>query len=287
VPTQGRIAGRRQALIFVHIPKTAGSTLNSIIVREYNPLQIAAVDGRFQRWAFHRMIRWTPERLNVNDIYTGHMPFGLHKLMTREATYVTVLRKPVERVISEYFYRIGRRSHPLADRKIKGFSLREWVEKEPYHNVQTKLLAGGSPGYDYMAGECSQAMLDTAKRNLNQSFSLVGLTERFDETLALCRLIFGWKVRRYAAQRVTRGKPRGEDISNDVRELIAHRNCFDVELYRYGVQLFEQTLGQYCGQMSQELEEVRQARLPQGPKTRAYTIMSYLRKVAVRVRSDV
>jgi hypothetical protein len=117
-----------------------------------------------------------------------------------------LLRKPVERVISEYFYRMVRKSHPLADRNIKSFSLRDYVEKLPYDNVQTKLLAGGNPSYDFIGGTCSPAMLETAKRNLTERFSLVGLTERFEETLVLCRIIFGWQVKRYAVQRVTRGK---------------------------------------------------------------------------------
>jgi hypothetical protein len=233
------------------------------------------------------MTHWTPQRFDPNDMFTGHMPFGLHKLMAREATYMTVLRKPVERVISEYFYRLGRKSHPLEDRKIKALSLREYVEKMPYDNIQTKLLAGGNPGYDFMAGKCSPAMLETAKRNLVESFSLVGLTERFDETLALCRIIFGWKVKRYAVQRMTPRKPNEKAISADLRELIAEHNRFDMELYQYGTQLFEQILGEHCGRMPQMLEEVRKARIPQGPKTRVYSVVSYLRKVAVRARSDV
>jgi hypothetical protein len=233
------------------------------------------------------MMRWTPRRLNRNDVFTGHMPFGLHQLMAREATYITILRKPVERVISEYFYRIGRKTHPLEDRKIKGLSLRDYVEKLPYNNVQTKLLAGGNPGYDFMAGTCSPAMLETAKRNLTERFSLVGLTERFDETLALCKIIFGWNLERYAALRVTPAKPNEKAISADLRELIAERNRFDMELYQYAAQLFAQTLDEHRERMPQMLEEVRQARRPQSPRTRVYTTISYLRRIVIRVRSDV
>jgi hypothetical protein len=72
-----------------------------------------------------------------------------------------------------------------------------------------------------------------------------------------------------------------------LRELIAERNCFDLELYQYGAQLFEQTLSQHRGRIPQMLEGVRKARLPQGPQTRIYSISSYLRKVSVRARSDL
>jgi Galactose-3-O-sulfotransferase len=281
------LASNQQALIFIHIPKSAGTTLNHIIVWEYSPFHIASVDGRFPRWAFRHMTRWSPRRLARNDVFTGHMPFGLDKLMARESTYVTILRKPVERVISEYFYRIGRKSHPLEDRKIKGFSLRDYVEKLPYDNVQTKLLAGGSPGYDFMAGDCSAAMLETAKRNLAQRFRLVGLTERFEETLALFKIVFGWKVRRYATLRVTPVKAREKDVPGDLRELIAERNRFDVALYQHGVELFEQTLAQHRERMPQVLDEVRKARLPEGAASRRYGMISFLRRFIIRPRSDL
>lgn len=276
-----------QALIFVHIPKSAGTTLNHVIAWEYSPFQIVSVDGRFPRWAWRRMTHWTPRRLARSDVFTGHMPFGLDKYLARESNYITILRKPVERVISEYFYRIGRKSHPLADREIKGLSLREYVEKLPYDNVQTKLLAGGNPAYDFMAGGCSDAMLETAKRNLAQRFSLVGLTERFEETLALCKILFGWKVERYATMRVTPGKSKEKGVPIELRDLIAERNRFDVALYKYGIELFEQALGHHRERLPQMLDEVRKARLPDGAESKQYRVVSFLRRLIIRTRSDL
>jgi hypothetical protein len=280
------LASNGQALIFVHIPKSAGTTLNHIIVWEYSPFQIVSVDGRFPRWAFRHMTRWTPRRLARSDVFTGHMPVGLDKFLARKACYVTILRRPVERVISEYFYRIGRRAHPLADREIKGFSLRDYVEKLPYDNVQTKLLAGGNPAYDFMAGSCTATMLETAKRNLSERFGLIGLTERFEETLALFKIIFGWKVAEYATLRVTPGKSDEKGVSADLRDLIAERNHFDVELYKFGVELFERKLAQYRDRLPQMLDEVRNARLPEGPASRRYTVITVLRRLIIRARSD-
>jgi galactose-3-O-sulfotransferase len=274
-------------LIFIHIPKSAGTTLNSIIIWEYSPFQIVSVDGRFPQWSFRRLTRWKPDRLNRNDVFTGHMPVGLDRFLARQSTYMTILRNPVERVISEYFYRIGRKSHPLADRHIKGFSLSDYVEKLPYANVQTKLLAGGNPDYDFMAGTCSEAMLETAKRNLAEKFSLIGLTERFEETLALCKIIFGWKVEHYAALRVTQGKPKEKAVTADLRELIAEHNRFDVALYEYGARLFEQTLAQHRERMPPALNEVRNARLPKGRRSQVFRIVSYMRRLIVRQRSDL
>ena len=277
-----------RALIFVHIPKSAGTTLNHVIAWEYSPFQIALVDGRFPRWGWRHITRWKRTRLARSNVFTGHMPFGLDRYMApRAADYITVLRKPVERVISEYFYRIGRKSHPLEDRGIKGFSLRDYVEKLPYDNVQTKLVAGGNPDYDFMAGTCSDAMLETAKRNLAERFSLVGLTERFEETLALAKIILGWKIDHYGAMRVTPGKGQEKGVPAEMRELIADRNRYDVALYEYGAKLFECSVEQHRERLPQMLEEVRKARLPDGSESKRYRIISLMRRLIIRARSDL
>ena len=46
------------------------------------------------------------------------------------------------------------------------------------------------------------AVLTAAKENLARQFIVVGLTERFDETLALLKVVLGWKVNRYRSFRV-------------------------------------------------------------------------------------
>jgi hypothetical protein len=283
-----QLTGDAQALIFVHIPKSAGTTLNHVITWEYSPFQIALVDGRFPRWGWRRLTQWPKSRLARSSVFTGHMPFGLDRyLAPRQARYITVLRKPVERVISEYFYRIGRKSHPWEDRAIKGYSLRDYVERLPYDNVQTKLLAGGNPGYDFMAGSCSDAMLETAKRNLAERCSLVGLTERFEETLALSRILLGWKVPRYAMMRVTPGRSKEKEVPPDLRELIAEHNRYDTALYQYGAELFERSLEQNRERLPQMIEEVRKARLRGDSESKQYRITSLMRRWIIRARSDL
>ena len=34
----------------------------------------------------------------------GHMPFGLHKNLPVDARYISILRDPIERVTSQYYY---------------------------------------------------------------------------------------------------------------------------------------------------------------------------------------
>src|SRR5690348_12004038 len=121
-PPKDRNAPGDAALIFVHPPRTAGSTLSRIMHREYNPLQICDIDPRFYYWSLQRLSRWPQQRLAKIKLFNGHIPFGIHSFIPQPTTYITVLRDPIERTISEYHVRKHRRTHPIADRDAKRFS---------------------------------------------------------------------------------------------------------------------------------------------------------------------
>src|SRR5215472_9066715 len=179
-----------KTLIFVHIPKSAGTTLSRIIDWEYNPRRVYSLIGRYFRWSYNRLLQLPQHRISQIQVFKGHMPFGLHRHLTQPATYLTVLRNPVDRTISDYNFSANGLLHP-DHREVKRLTLSEFICTTPYNNIQTKLLAGQIPGYDFLAGECTPQMLTAAIENLRNHFALVGLTERFEESLALAKLIFG------------------------------------------------------------------------------------------------
>jgi hypothetical protein len=187
---QGLLFYRRLAsptLIYLHLPKCGGTTLNRLIEWEYSPLRIYSVDPSFFRWSWYRLLRWPERRLARLEVIKGHMPFGIHRRLPHPATYITVLREPVERVISEYYFALHYRLHPQ-HRAMQSLSLEQYAATTPHHNLQCKLLAGLPGPRDFLAGDCTEQTLETAKANLAGHFALAGLTERFDETLALLKV---------------------------------------------------------------------------------------------------
>jgi hypothetical protein len=69
----------------------------------------------------------------------------------------------------------------------------DFVQRSPRENVQCKILAGAD--YDE---PCTAEILARAKDNLRY-FSVVGFTERFEQSLALMKLPFGWKLSSYSS----------------------------------------------------------------------------------------
>src|SRR5690606_18742995 len=129
------------------------------------------------------------------ELIKGHMPFGVHEYLPNESTYITMLRDPVERVISHYDYVLRRTTHHLRARIIESnMDLEAYVTSGITHemdNGQVRLLSGHDD--DLPFGACSELHLQQALRNLREHFSVVGLAERFDHSILLMQHALGWR----------------------------------------------------------------------------------------------
>lgn len=215
-------------LLYMHIPKTAGSTFSQILSELY---QSAARPCYFDQPEEILKELAKDENNTIQCIY-GHFLYGLHLHLPRPATYITFLRDPVERVISlYYFWQTYDHSQQEALSKM---SLKEFILSDEYSqnsNHQTFYLAGGT--YD----------LQLAKDNLQKQFAMVGLTERFDESLFLFQKVLGWpKIKHYVSHNITPHRPRKDQIPSEVIELILHKNQLDCQLYEFAKELFEERI---------------------------------------------
>src|SRR5262249_25168987 len=79
-------------LIFIHIPKAAGTTLQEIIVRHYQGTRGFRFTGDPERVAAFRSL--THDQRDAFDLLQAHIHFGLHELLSRPPTYITILPPP-------------------------------------------------------------------------------------------------------------------------------------------------------------------------------------------------
>ncbi|HEU0208548.1 MAG TPA: sulfotransferase family 2 domain-containing protein [Candidatus Udaeobacter sp.] len=280
-----RAAAAEEAVIFLHVPKTAGTTLNRLIEWEYPLFEIYSIDPVFFRWSASHLWRLPPQRLKKIRMFKGHMLFGLHKILPQPASYISVLRDPIDRVISAFYFMRSYMLHPLYWKfRREKWTIEDFIRRLPRENVQCKILAGA----DYNA-PCTEAIFEQAKENLLRHFSVVGLSERFEESLALMKLRFGWKLSSYSSFNVTRTRPKKHDLSQATLDLVIAKNSFDVALYELAASMFQTAINAHASEVSQitrELEAVR-ARTQTPVRSALFSIRAASRKAINRAYSSI
>lgn len=202
--------------VFVHVPRSSGSTIRSIVSREYGLEQLIYFEPGSQAWLDHvggRRSLAEQVAATGTRLITGHHPYGIHAILNRACRTFAVLRDPIDRWISEYY--IGRHmaEHSLNPRIRDGLTiwqLFDCPELSPGSYI-SGLLAGteASP---------SEGPADAAIDNIRHAFSGVVLAERFDESILLLAKALAWKVPLYRTRNVT----RQSQSSMTARTRIAH-----------------------------------------------------------------
>jgi galactose-3-O-sulfotransferase len=221
-------------IIFLHLPKTGGVSLRRTLKWKYAPAM--------RNWETLTKPADSLEELPLSErrklrVLTGHLHYGVHEYIPQSCQYITLLREPVARVVSYYYYILGHPKHWRHTELVRsGMSLEEFVRTSPERGVendQTRMLSGRGAG-ELDAGTLGREALDEAKRNL-ETFLVVGLTERFDASFILIRRALGWKLPVYVTANVsTRPKPASANAVESIRE----RNQLDLELYEFARGLF-------------------------------------------------
>jgi len=264
---------RQGLMIFLHIPKTAGTTLSRIIriktglwplrhlmnhSRTFGYYQINPIEKRLE------YIQSLPDHQQRQiKLFQGHFGFGVHHQLPRPSFYVTILRDPIERVISSYYQlRRGRPEDALA----KDMSFEEFLTCDKdfgrFHvdNGQVRSIIGtdGNPDpspFNTLGPEA----LEKAKHNIAKHFAFVGLSERFDESALLLKQILGWKHCHYASANIAPNRKKLEEFPAHVIEKARELNQLDIALYEHVAAQFDAMIQQQGEQFSTELEKFQQA----------------------------
>lgn len=230
-------------MIFLHVPKTAGTTLHHILERCYPRNQICSFKDPNYRSELENFQKLSTETREAYRLIKGHLSFGFHRHLPGRSTYITFLREPVARALSFYHYA---RSHPehylyplLGDDHVdlKILLRQRTPTTHELFNLQTSMVAGDE--WDDPERPADRAALERAKQNLRSHFDVVGLTEEFDTSLRLLRRRFGWKVRFYTRKNVTRRKDQIDNLDPETHSLVREANALDIELYQFARELFD------------------------------------------------
>jgi len=125
------------------------------------------------------------------QLVRGHYEYGLHENMRLPYTYMTLLRDPIDRAVSWYYFikedpecpnykNYVAKSEGFADFTRKGFG---------GENSMTETLLSGE---QKKTASNDWERLEMARENLRRDFSVIGFLEKFDEAIVLFKRESGW-----------------------------------------------------------------------------------------------
>ena len=255
-------------LIHLHIPRNAGSTLGRLLRLKLGFWPPSHLLHHFRTLGFYRLSGFQQrldaiEALSVADrrrvrLFEAHAGFGVHERLGQPSTYLTMLREPIDRAVSVFYYQ---RQHARIpdDMTLEQFVLHAdpqrvwWVD-----NAQVRYLAGtGGDIVDVARGQCTRTMLDVAIERLDEAFAFVGIVEQFDESLVLLRRTFNWRGCYYVASNVTKRRRRTQELPSAAIALLDEHNELDSELYRHAKSLLERRVAEAGTSFARELAHFR------------------------------
>jgi hypothetical protein len=268
------------SIYFLHIPKTAGSSLSGIIRGAY-PQKLA-----MPAYEIPELLKLNREEINKFQCFTGHFGTGLFSLLDRNIPCVTMLRDPFERTVSLIHYSrkiVSSSDIPNLSNEIKQIIIKGDLQEIVYHqslskiveNIQTLYL-----GYDVNLNNSSDSpnsildwnsktaiclevlfiqllheldmnkIVDNAKKRLD-TMEVVGIVEQFNDSAELICKFLGVSVpKKFHQENVSPEKlslggltyRKSGEIPENVIKRIDELTACDQEIYEYGKTLFARQL---------------------------------------------
>lgn len=226
----------KDGLYFLHIPKTAGTSVISIL-QDYFPREKVCPCKNL-----HEFLTWPPKLMREYEFFAGHYYSSVERVIGFIPNQITFLRDPVDRYIS-HFKQIQRSPwHPLHKYSA---TLEQFVTSSPVrwftNNLQTRWIAadidpaievGDRSGLEILA-ELEKAFqrqptIKIAKERL-KSFAFVGFVETFySSIIQMCRT-FEWELPESVPR--LNGIESKEDVPFHLIREIRKLNLMDFELY--------------------------------------------------------
>ena len=239
-------------IFFIHIPKTAGTTFYEVVKKNHDQFLKPKVTPDFLIDVYRNSMNTrnsiairlpggyvsAPQTLNVfkpiikdnTDFIGGHVGYGFHKEVENDVNYISFIRNPKERLLSDYKEQCKPGRHLYDLLSLKDFDINYYLElvlADKLDNIMTRQIAGP---YDFYLKDRTLVDETLYKTALDNCDNIIFFNlNNFDEAIAYMSKEFGWNNLKYELKNVGKNiKPQHTKVNDSLLNEVIH---FDLKLF--------------------------------------------------------
>jgi len=258
---------------FLHLPKTGGSSIRTLINANYASDELLNLYGS-QPEIFNNCMATSWEQRQQLKLVQGHMPYGVHDYLgLPDQRYFFFLREPVSRTLSDIEHSKRHPSHGFHHiLSAPELDLAGRIEKAKslcyYRNNMTHFLSGTFFTRDVTLTDFHLAL----KRVRNSEF--VGITEQSELSLLLMARRLGWK--QVIPVKCNVSPAQTSSLVEDNYARCQSMVDYDIQLYQAAQERFEQEVavqGPLLTEAAQQMGELLQQQETDYPEIKYSTYL--------------
>lgn len=220
-------------LLFEHIPKCGGTTINDYLRSQYTHHRIFGISGSNPSKSIKLFLSFPKKKRHSYDLVCGHGANRLRQHVHPKTLAIIILRNPVDRIISHYYYVRRSPNHYLYDEvTAKNMSLVDYATSNLSRELRNNYICRILQMSPEMAESTPDKSINSAFNILRDEYCVVGVIENLNLVMKfLARKALFHDEYKDKKLNVTTNRPNIMQVDQLTLNAIAEMNKLDVRLY--------------------------------------------------------
>ena len=220
-------------LLFEHVPKCGGVSVSRYLKQNYAPDEIYELSGGKPSESIAEFKRSSEKDRQRFRLILGHGAHQLWALMDSETIGMTILRDPVDRIVSHYYFVLASPAHYLYEKVTsQNMSLTDYATSGISGELQNNYVCRFLQISPEEAEQEPDRTVENAYSLLQTQYAVVGTLEQLNQTMNSVRKVAGLRSRwKNEQHNVNKRRRSTEEITDEERKVISDVNALDVKLY--------------------------------------------------------